>query len=41
VKWLVAIITLTVTFTAQADLEWAYQVLDESKKQIRKIKIKI
>jgi cytochrome c553 len=30
VKWLVAIITLTATFTAQADLEWAYQVLDES-----------
>ena len=29
-KWLVAIITLSATFAAQADLEWAYQVLDES-----------
>ncbi len=30
VKWLIAVVTLTAALAARADLEWAYQVLDES-----------
>ena len=30
VKWLIAFLAVMTSFVARADLEWAYQVVDES-----------